>query len=75
MQAVRRPLLAALPMTALGMTEYLLLKDRVGDFLLLFLAGLTCGPLYLVFSWFLTLDPRERGKIPYLSAIIRKVHL
>lgn len=75
MQAVRRPLLAALPMTALGMTEYLLLKDRVGDFLLLLLAGLTCGPLYLVFSWFLTLDPRERGKIPYLSAIIRKVHL
>ena len=73
-QAVRRPLLAALPMTALGTAEYLLLKNRIGDFPLLLLAGFSCGPLYLVFSWFLALDPHERRKIPYLSAIIRKVH-
>lgn len=74
MQAVCRPFLAGLPAAALGVTEYIFLKDRIGDFSLLLLAGATCGPLYLIFSWFLTLDPPERRKIPFLSAVIRKVH-
>lgn len=50
-ETVLRPLLISIPVILLALVEYILLAERINDFVLLCIAGLSCGPLYMALSY------------------------
>ena len=61
-QAFLRPALAALPMTVVACLEYRFLCGKIGDLLLLVIAGISGGMLYLLCSCVLVFDADDRRK-------------
>ena len=50
-ETVLRPLIISIPVIVLGWIEYIYLLDRINDFVLLCIAGFSCGPLYIALSY------------------------
>ena len=50
-ETVLRPLIISIPVIVLGWIEYIYLVDRINDFVLLCIAGFSCGPLYIALSY------------------------
>ena len=59
-RVILKPLLVTAPMAVLALGEYLLLMDRIHDFWLLLLAGVSGGLTYVASVWLWGLDPRQR---------------
>lgn len=62
-ETVFRPLLISLPVVLLALAEYILLKERINDFALLCIAGLSCGPLYLILSYWGMVSAPEKAAV------------
>ena len=67
LETVFRPLLFSIPVILLALAEYILLMERINDFVLLCIAGLSCGPLYLFLAY------RGMVSAPEKAAVFKKI--